>query len=139
MKKFRIITLMLFLTFIFVGCGKENGNYLKDLTYSDFHKKVENAETFFVVLVQDGCPHCEEFAPKLEEILTEYEVVGYKLNVSTLTEEEYNAFSLKFGDNGTPTTIFLTEGKEISKMQRISGNASKSKVISKLKGNGYIK
>lgn len=139
MKKFKIITLILVLTFIFVGCGKGDNNYLKELTYSDFNKKVSDAETFFVVLVQDGCPHCEEFVPKLEEVLTEYQVIGYKLNMSTMSEEEYNEFSLKYGKDGTPTTIFLNEGKELSKMQRISGNAAKSKIISKLKGNGYIK
>lgn len=138
MKKLKIIALALLFTFIFVGCGKESDSYLKELSYGEFSKKIENSETFFVEITQDGCAYCEAFTPKLEEILNEYEVVGYKLNLSTLSEEEYNEFVLKYGSNGTPTTIFLTEGKEISKMQRISGNAAKSKIISKLKGNGYI-
>ena len=138
MKNLKIISLILLFTFIFVGCSNDSNSYLKELSYEEFTKKVENSETFFVEIVQDGCAYCEAFTPKFEEVLSEYEIVGYKLNLSTMSEEEYNEFSLKYGTSGTPTTIFLTEGKELSKMQRISGNAVKSKIISKLKGDGYI-
>ena len=139
MKRIKIISLLLLFVAIFTGCGKEENKYLIELSYSEFNQKIENKETFFVEIMQDGCNYCELFTPKLEEVLMEYELTGYKLNLSKLNEEEYNDFILAYGKNGTPTTIFLTNGKEISKMQRISGNASKTKIISKLKGNGYIK
>lgn len=137
MKKLKFLSLLLLFVLILTGCNKEN-KYLVEISYKEFNKMVENKETFFVEVMQDGCQYCELFTPKLEEVLMENQVTGYKLNLSKLTEEEYKEFSLNYGDDGTPTTIFLTEGKEISKMQRITGNVSKTKIVSKLKGNGYI-
>ena len=55
-----------------------------------------------------------------------------------MTEEEDKEFSKEFKVTGTPNTIFITEGQELSILQRIVGNASKQKIISKLKNNGYI-
>lgn len=139
MKKLKIISFILLLTFIFAGCSNKTDEYLVKINYKEFKEKIENKETFFVEIVQDGCSYCEAFTPKLREVLMENKVIGYQINITKLTEEEYNEFSLQYGKDGTPTTIFLTEGKEISKMQRISGNVSKTKIVSKLKGNGYIK
>lgn len=138
MKKIKILSLILLFVLILTGCSKES-KYLVEISYNEFKQKIANNETFFVEVMQDGCTYCELFTPKLEKILAENQVTGYKLNMSKLTEDEHEEFSLNFGDDGTPTTIFLTEGKELSKLQRITGNVSESKIISKLKGNGYIK
>ena len=138
MKKIKILSLILLFVLILTGCSKES-KYLVEISYNEFKQKIANNETFFVEVMQDGCTYCELFTPKLEKILAENQVTGYKLNMSKLTEDEHKEFSLNFGDDGTPTTIFLTEGKELSKLQRITGNVSESKIISKLKGNGYIK
>lgn len=138
MKKLKIISLILLTLIVFVGCAKKD-EFLIELNYKEFKEKLENKETFFIEIFQDGCPHCEAYTPKLREVLMEHKITGYQLNLSKLTEEEHNDFVLSFGSDGTPTTIFLNEGKEISKMQRISGNVAKTKIVSKLKGNGYIK
>lgn len=144
MKKYRFIPLLVILLLVvFTGCSKEEGsdgkNYLVNISYEEFVKKRENKESFFFAVIQDGCPYCEAYTPKLKEVLKEYKIVGYSLNLSDLTDEERQEFQLKFKVSGTPNTIFLTEGEEVSKMQRISGNAAKTKIVSKLKSNGYIK
>lgn len=137
MKNIKILSILLLMLLIFTGCNQKE-KYLIEISYDEFKEKIENKETFFVEIMQDSCSYCQLFTPKLEEVLTEYKITGYKLNISTMSEEEYNEFSLAFGKDGTPTTIFLTDGKELSKMQRIQGNVSKQKIITKLKGNGYI-
>ena len=71
----------------------------------------------------------------IEEKNEESDVIAESQN----DNEEYDEFQLEFKISGTPTTIFLTEGEEISKMQRISGKTTKAKTISKLTANGYIK
>jgi len=137
MKNIKILSILLLMLLIFTGCNQKE-KYLIEISYDEFKEKIENKETFFIEVMQDSCSYCQVFTPKLEEVLNEYKITGYKLNISTMSEEEYNEFSLAFGKDGTPTTIFLTEGKELSKMQRIQGNVSKQKIITKLKGNGYI-
>lgn len=135
MKKIKYLLLVLLVGVIFTGCGKNN---LKTISFNELNKKLENGESFFFEVVQDGCSHCANFTPKLKEVLNEYDVIGYQLNLTDLTEENYKTFNSMFDVDGTPTTIFIVNGKEVSLLQRIDGDVSKEKIISKLKTNKYI-
>ena len=135
MKKVKYLLLILLFGFSFTGCGKNN---LKTISFSELSKKLENSESFFFEVVQDGCSHCANFTPKLKEVLNEYDVIGYQLNLTDLTAENYEKFNSMFDVDGTPTTIFIVNGQEVSLLQRIDGNVSKEKIISKLKTNKYI-
>lgn len=136
MKKLRNILLLFLLVLLCSSCGSSK---LKNLSYSELIKKMENNETFFFVVIKDGCQHCEGFIPKVEEVLKEYDIVGYKLNYSDLSEKDDEEFFNKFGISSTPTTVFIKNGNEISILQRLEGNVSKEKLIDKLKKNDYIK
>lgn len=142
MKKITKILLLLFVFTLFTGCTKETEvdeeKYLQEISYSELLEKIENKETFFFEVMQDDCSYCQAFTPKLISVLKEYEIKGYKLNITKLTEDEYKEFDKNFGIDGTPETIFITEGKEKTKLQRIEGNTSKTKIVAKLKSNGYI-
>jgi len=139
MKRFKIITMLFIFLILIVGCGKKNDTYLEEISYSKFKEMLENKETFFFEIVQTGCSYCKAFTPKLEEVLEENKIKGYQLNTSNMSQEEYDEFDKMFEIDGTPTTIFIEKGKEASKMERITENVSKNKIISKLKANGYIK
>ena len=137
MKKIKNILLLLLVTIILSGCGSSNN--LKDISYSKFKTMLDNKESFFFVVVKDGCSYCDAYKPKVEEVLNEYNIVGYKLNISNMSESEYEEFDANYNVDGTPTTIFITNGQETSLLQRIDGNVSKEKLISKLEANSYIK
>ena len=137
MKKLRLFIFILGIFMLFTGC--DSSSYLKELSYNELKNKMNAKETFFFVVVQDGCSHCASFTPKLEAVLNEYEVIGYELNLSKMDEKEREELKSLFNYDGTPTTIFIKDGSEESKMQRISGNQPKEKIVSKLKTNGYIK
>ena len=81
--KLKLLFLSILAIFIFTGCGKSN---IENISYSKLNKMLENEETFFFVVTRDGCSHCEEFIPKLEAILEEYDITGYNLNISNMTE-----------------------------------------------------
>ena len=136
MKKIKLIVLSLLLLITFTGCGKSN---VKDLSYSKFKDKIKNEDTFFFVVVRDGCSYCEKFLPILEEVTNEYDITGYKINIAKMSEEEYKEFDSIYDVDGTPTTIFIENGKETSLLQRIDGYVGKEKLISKLENTGYIK
>ena len=137
-KKNNIFIFALFLGIIVLLTGCSN-SYLKELDFNELNNKVKNKESFFFVIVQDGCSHCASFTPKLEAVLDEYKITGYKLNLTKLTETQRDELSKLFSYDGTPTTIFVKNGEEESVMQRINGNQPKEKIIGKLKSNGYIK
>lgn len=136
MKKLKLIIVLFISMFLFTSCGSSK---LKSISYSELKDKIKNEETFFFIVIRDGCQHCEKFVPKVEEILEEYDIVGYKLNYSNLSEEEDEDFYNEYGISATPTTVFIKDGKEVSMLQRVEGNVSKEKFITKLKNNDYIK
>lgn len=135
MKKIKYLLLILFVGIMFTGCGSSN---LKSLSYSDLKDKLNNKESFFFIVIRDGCSYCESFVPKAEDVLNEYNIIGYKLNVSDLSDKEAEEFDKQWDVDGTPTTIFIVDGVEGSIMQRIDGSVSKEKLIDKLKQTGYI-
>ena len=139
MKKLIIIILAVTCLFTVTGCTSKSDSYLKELSYEELNKKLSSKETFFFVVTQDGCSHCENFIPVMEKVLNDKKVVGYNLNTSKFSEEQNKEFDEKYGVTGTPTTIFIKDGEEVSLLQRINGEADSEKVIRKLQNNGYIK
>lgn len=149
MKKAKLFLLLTMLSFIFLGCNKKeassndlksprNGSYLLEINYDELNTLINSKEDFFFEVVQDGCSYCQAFTPKLAEVLNENKVIGYQLNLSNLSENDRIEFDKNFNVTGTPNTIFMTNGKELI-MQRIDGNTTKTKIVSHLKSNGYIK
>lgn len=139
MKKIIFVLLAFSFLTLLTGCENKKDSYLKDLSYKELEEKVNNKEEFFFVVTRDGCSHCEEFVPVLEKILNDNKIVGYNYNLAKQSDEENGKFDELFAVDGTPTTIFVKDGQEVSIMQRINGNVSEDKVIQKLKNNGYIK
>ncbi len=114
-------------------------SYLKEIKYNEVMDKIEKKESFVVLLSQTTCTHCMDFKPKLEKVANKYKVSIYYLETDLLTEEEHNELKTHFSFSGTPTTVFITDGEEKTAANRINGDVSEEKIVSKLKSNGYIK
>lgn len=105
MKK---ILLSILAIFLLTGCS---GNSLQDMSYNDFKEKIENKETFVAYVSRTGCSHCEAYEPILRKVLKDYGLTVYKINLANLTTSEENAVTKKVGLEGTPTLIYIKEGK----------------------------
>lgn len=141
MKKIITLTILIFSCFLLIGCNNSS-KYLKELSFNDLYKKIENKETFILEISQDGCSHCAAFNPVFKKVLEENQVTAHYLNVSKLNEEQYLMFLDDFNygeDLGTPTVMFITDGHEKTKMNRLIGQASEKEITRKLKQNDYIK
>ena len=130
----RILKAFVLMSFIFIltGCGKSN---LKEITYKEYEKLIENKETFVVEMMRTGCSHCQDIKPKLEEIANKYNIEIKYINVDKLSQEENDNISI----TGTPTLIFYNEGVESSVSTRIVGDKTKDYILNKFKANGFIK
>ncbi len=135
MKRIKFILLFILSIFILTGCGSSN---FKSISYNELKSKLKGNETFFFVVVKDGCRYCESYEPIVEEVLKENDITAYKLNLSELSDDDFDTFYSEFKVDSTPTTIFSEEGK-ISLMKRIEGSISKEKLTEKLKAMNYIK
>lgn len=115
-------------------------DYLTEIEYDEIIEKIENEESFVLLISQTTCTHCISYKPKLEEVAKEYKIDIYYIDVDLLSEENYDKLDsyVNFSNSGTPITLFLKNGEETTVANRINGDASKEKIEKKLKSNGFI-
>ena len=106
MKRIALIILGIIL---FSGCKSTNS--LNSMNYSEFKEKIENKETFVAYISRTGCSHCESFEPTLIKVLKDHNIVAYKINLADVTVAEEKSIKKKVGLEGTPTLIYIEEGK----------------------------
>ncbi len=119
---------------------KEDINkHLVELTYKEFQKKLDNKDSFLLVVTRTDCSHCEAFKPKLKEILKDKDIIGYELATDKLSKDDANSFKKDYNISGTPTTIFIKKGEEPTVSNRLVGDVASSKIIERLDSLDYIK
>ena len=104
-----IVACLIILVGAFIADRILGKSYLKELKYDQVIEKVENKDSFVLLLSQTTCSHCMDFKPKLAKVAKEYKV-----------------------------EVFVIDGEEKTAANRINGDVSKEKIISKLKSNGFI-
>lgn len=113
-------------------------SYFNEIKYKEVIEKIENDESFILVVSQTTCSHCTSYKPKIEKVANKYKINIYYIDVDLLSEEEDKEFSSYISYDGTPATIFIKNGEETSVATRINGDASTEKIERKLKSNGFI-
>lgn len=97
-------------------------------------------QDFILLISQTYCSHCIAFKPIYNEVLKENNLTGYEIDLLTLTEKQEEQLEGLIQDiEGTPTTVFFKDGKELSHSTRIIGGLSKEELTTKFKKEGYIK
>ena len=134
MKKYLLVVLAVLALFL-TGCGKKT---YTSLNYVEYLEKLDNKETFPLVIGSDTCSACKLFKGTMESFITEYQVEVYYIDISKLSEDEYNALKSQTSFDGTPTTVFIKDGALTSYYNRIDGAESYSKVVETYKNNNYI-
>ena len=84
-KKAIILGIICFVILIgaFIGDRLLSKSYLQEIKYSDVMKKVENKESFILLLSQTTCTHCMDFKPKLKKVANKYKITVYYLEKKT--------------------------------------------------------
>ena len=134
-----ICSLILIIIFI-VAFNYYSRPRLYELDVNQVKEKIDNKESFILCISATYCSHCKEYKPKLEDISKEYRMDIYYIDFDKYSDKEQELFRnyVSF-DGGTPVTLFIKNGEEETTVNRINGNVSKDKIISKFKSNGFIK
>ena len=111
-----------------------------EITYSNYLEKIDSNEPFLVVIVKDGCGYCEMYEPILKEVADEYNLPINYINLTNLSEEEYNNLALSNAyltknQWGTPTTLFMLGDSVIDS---IGGYVDKDKFVDFVKENFVV-
>lgn len=139
MKKELLKIIFLFImTTMLVGCNKGK---LIEIDFEELNIKLENKESFVLVVAREDCSHCQDYEKTLNQLIKKYNVDIHIIDVSLLEEVEENIFTSLFSfprGLSTPTTIFVENGKETTTYDRIMGAASLTEVVSSLTKKGYL-
>ncbi len=135
MEKICKIGILFLIILCMTGCKK---GYMDEINYQEYHQLLDQKETFILEVMRTDCPYCQDFKPKLNKVLEDYEITIKFINLDHLSKEEEEQFLKEVGDPGTPTVIFYQEGNEKTIQSRIVGNVSIEKIISKMKASGFI-
>jgi len=117
----------------------EMDKHLVELSINELQEKINNKESFILVITQTTCSHCAEYKPTLKKVLYKYDITAYYIEKDLLSDAEKGQLNEIANVSSTPTTIFIKDGEEKSTNQRFTGNRPESEIISKLKYEGYIK
>ena len=117
-----------------------NRSRLYELDDNTVIEKINNKDSFILCISATYCEHCKEYKPKLVDISKKYKLDIYYIDFDKYSENEQQLFRnyISF-DGSTPVTLFIKNGEEETTVNRINGNVSKDKIISKFKSNGFIK
>lgn len=113
-------------------------SYFNEIKYEEVIKKIDNNESFVLVISQTECSHCNSYKPKIESVANKKKLDIYYIDVDLLSDNEYDEFKTYISFDGTPATVFIKDGEETSAATRINGDASIEKIEKKLKSNGFI-
>lgn len=114
-------------------------NHLIELSFEKLEEKINNKESFILVITQTKCSHCAEYKPKLKKTLTKYNITAYEIAEDKLSEKNKTKLKDIANTSVTPVTIFIKNGEEVNTTSRIVGSTSVTKIESRLKAMGYIK
>ncbi|MGG5342425.1 hypothetical protein IGI58_001631 [Enterococcus sp. AZ020] len=96
-------------------------DYVDAITVDSFEKKIKQQDSFYVYVGRPTCGDCNDFEPKLIELIKEY-VIQDKLmylNVAKLRTQEkmWEEFTETYNLNYTPTVAKIEQGKLVSKVE----------------------
>lgn len=136
MKKILMVITLLLCTVSLTGCNKYST--YTELSYTELQTKLDNKETFVVVLGSSTCSACAVYKGTMEKVIKDKQVEIFYLDIAKLTSEDSSKFESKFVISATPTTVFIENGVETTTYNRIVGAASYTDVVKNLKKHGYI-
>lgn len=135
-----VLTVIICAAIWFIGKGfnKTEYPYIHELTFNELESKLNNQDSFVLIITQTGCSHCEAYLPVIQNVSNKYKVDFYVLNRTNISDEERTKLKNIANISGTPTTLFYTSGEEKSALNRLVGQATEYRLVEKLTSEGYI-
>ena len=136
-----VITLLCILAIFFLAKSgnlkSESGNLIK-ISAKKLFEKIENKDSFILLVSKEGCSHCAEYEPVFINVLERNDLTAYKIDLADFNTDDRKKLADVANISGTPTTAFIKDGEEETVLNRIVGSANRKTIESRLKSLGYI-
>ena len=133
-----VIALVCGIVFYFINRNKDEYKNIKVLNINELKEKIDNKDSFVLVISKDDCPHCIAYLPVLDKIGQDYGLTFFDISTTKMNDEDKTYLRNIANISGTPTTIFIEQGEEKNTANRLVGETKEYRVIEKLKAMGYI-
>ncbi len=131
MKKFFLFFLLLG-TFLLTGCGNSK---LEKISVSDLNEKMNNNETFVLYFASED----STLEKTLNDVLEEYDITGYKIDINKIEDNEKNDLKLKISYDD-PCIVFIINGKDPSILSHVTNESTgKKELTTRLRDMHFIK
>ena len=133
MKKIFLLVMIIFIS----GCSALKT--YDEISYKKLNSTLDKKENFILFIGSSTCSACSSYKITLNKVVKKYGVDIKYIDLSKLSSKEKGDVTAKFPISGTPATLFIEKGEEKDTYNRIDGNVRYSKIVEKLKENGYVK
>lgn len=133
------VILVIILGILLFVNSKSSKYGLFELKYNDVIEKFNNKEDFVLVISQTTCEHCISYKPVLRSVSKKNKIKTYYIDADLLNDKETEELKKYVSYSDTPSTLFIKDGTESTRANRIVGEATEEKIVSKLKQNNFIK
>ncbi|MDD3341787.1 MAG: thioredoxin domain-containing protein [Bacilli bacterium] len=128
--------LLLFVPFLFLlGCTKTT---YKEISMKELNTMIDTKESFALFIGATSCSHCDTYKGTLKKVIKDYDVEVYYIDIDNLSADENSTLKSIASYTGTPTTVFIENGKEKSAYSRIIGDRDYDYIVNKFKASEYI-
>lgn len=121
-------------------------NHIKEVSYNTYAAAIKEDKYTIVLLARDGCSHCVNYKPHMNEALIKYGLDAFYIDVDNLSKDEFielhdsiTSISTEYQDSipviPTPTTIIFKNGVEL---ESISANIGYDGFVKMLIRNGVV-
>ena len=133
MKKIILVIMIIFIC----GCGAIKT--YDEISYKKLSNMIDKKENFILFIGSSTCSACSSYKITLDKVVKKYGIDIKYIDLSKLSDKEKGNVTARFPISGTPATIFVEDGEEKDTYNRIDGNVRYSRIVEKLKENGYVK
>ncbi len=111
---------------------------INEITLKELEKKIENKESFVLLVSMTSCSHCIMYKPIFSEIINANNIEAYDIDIEPMSPTQYQKLDNLINLDGTPTTIFFKDGVEIEE-SRLVGYQEKDILIASMKKHEFMK
>lgn len=135
---FAIVLLIVIIAILMISfLNKPKEGSLEKITYNQITEKIENKDSFILIISQSTCSHCATYKPKVKVIAEKYGLDIYYTDINLEKNKDTLLKELNLS-GATPTTLFIQDGKETSILNRLEGDFSSETIIEEFRKMGFI-
>ena len=87
-----------------------NYSNIQTITIDELEQKVANKENFIALIASQTCYHCITFEPIANEVFQSKNKILYRLNITSMSEDEITRLRNYYPFTSTPTILSIKEG-----------------------------